>query len=276
MRPLLLLLILLLSAGSAQARVVVLIHGYLGSHLSWHGAGIVQQLQTDGWVQRGNYSFSAQGALYQGQVRSGNPATSLYTVDLPSQSPIILQADWLATYLREISKNHPREPVSLIGHSAGGVVARLMLVRNGVGNVDQLITVAAPHLGTERAVQALSATSGGGMFGWAKQWLVRRQTGDALYSTVQASRGVLVDLTPAGQPGSLLYWLNRQPHPAIAYASVVRTAAFNMRGDSLVPTFSQDMNNVAALRGRSSVTATSIGHQLVPADAAVLSTLLKK
>ncbi|MEE9358293.1 hypothetical protein [Candidatus Vondammii sp. HM_W22] len=41
-------------------------------------------------------------------------------------------------------------------------------------------------------------------------------------------------------------------------------------GDELVPVFSQDMNNVYSLKGRSQVVAVATGHALNPQDGIVL------
>ena len=82
------------------------------------------------------------------------------------------------------------------------------------------------------------------------------------YRAVKSSRGALLDLTPA-YPGSLLHWLNAQPHPQIAYYSIVTPGPVGM-GDELVPVFSQDMNNVPVLNGRSKTIAVPGGHSLNP------------
>ena len=47
------------------------------------------------------------------------------------------------------------EKLILVGHSAGGVVARLVVLGNNPYRVDELITIASPHLGTVRAAQGL-------------------------------------------------------------------------------------------------------------------------
>jgi triacylglycerol esterase/lipase EstA (alpha/beta hydrolase family) len=60
--------------------------------------------------------------------------------------------------------------VDFIGHSAGGVVARVALVNYGADTVAWLITIAAPHLGTERASEALDATDDSGLVGGIKRW----------------------------------------------------------------------------------------------------------
>ena len=147
-------------------------------------------------------------------------------------------------------------------------MARLALVRDQSSGVTRLITIASPHLGTERALEALDATHQGGPIGFVKDVFGGRD-----YYTVKDSWPVLVDLSPS-MPGSMLYWLNGQPHPGIEYVSIVRSAPFGL-GDILVPGFSQDLNNVPPLAGKAKVYVTPAAHALVPADGAMLASLLK-
>jgi hypothetical protein len=134
--------------------------------------------------------------------------------------------------------------------------------------VSRLITIASPHVGTARALEALDATHDSGPIGWLKDFF-----GGGLYHTVKASAPLLADLAPP-VPGSPLYWLNAQPHPDIEYVSVIRTTPEGFAGDIVVPGFSQDMNQVPALRGRSRVVAAPSGHELLPGDGLLLAQLL--
>jgi pimeloyl-ACP methyl ester carboxylesterase len=255
----------------ASADVLVLVHGYLGTAQSWAEAGAMARLHQRGYRHAGIIGFSPSGVTF----RAVNKGTDkpMYTVSLPSQAPVVLQADWLAAQLREVRKRHPKQPITMAAHSAGGVVARMMLVRHGANGVKHLITIATPHLGTGRAVQALEATSGGGLFGPVKRWLVRRQTGDAIYSTLAQSRGVLMDLTPPA-PGNLLFWLNQQPHPDIRYTSIMRIGTFVMPGDQVVPPLSQDMNRAPALAGRAKTYSMAQGHLLTAQDGDLIGNLV--
>jgi pimeloyl-ACP methyl ester carboxylesterase len=265
-------LALLSLSGLARADVLVLVHGYLGTANSWVESGVLDRLGHRGYRLAGVYQMApGQVRLIPAQGRgTGKP---VYTVDLPSQAPIVVQADWLAAFLRDIRQRHPGEPLRIAAHSAGGVVARMALVRHGQLGVEHLITIATPHLGTGRAVQALQATDQGGLFGFVRSWAVRRATGDALYATVQQSRGVLMDLTPPA-PGNLLYWLNQQPHPDIRYTSIMRIGTFAMPGDQVVPPLSQDMNRVPALAGKVQTYSMAQGHQLTPQDGDLIGNLL--
>jgi len=253
----------LLISMSARADVLVLVHGYMGSAASWEASGINQVLEANGWARAG---IQVGPQLIPGPgIKAKN---KVYAVELPSLAPMMIQADQLQLALQQIAARHPGEPITLAAHSAGGIVARVALVRGGVPNAKALITIASPHLGTLQAVAALDATDDSGPIGWIKDFF-----GGDLYHTVKASWGALLDLTPAA-PGNLLFWLNQQPYPDIRYVSILRTGPVGL-GDELVPVFSQDMNNVPALRGRSERIPANTGHALLPEDGEMLVKLLR-
>ncbi len=223
----------LVLAGPATAgRSLVLVHGYLSDSGSWQRSGVLPVLEAAGWTLAGNWQSTGSGVRLE-PVGQPAGAFAIYTVDLPSTAPLMEQARLLGGMLGAMAHRHPKDGVDLIGHSAGGVVARLALVNYGAGTVTRLITIAAPHLGTERAWEALDATDDRGVFGGIKRWFVKRQVGDDLYRTVQSSRGTLADLAPPA-PGNLLYWLNGRQHPDIGYVAVVRGVAYGMPGDQAV------------------------------------------
>ena len=267
------LIALLVPARQASAEVALLIHGYLSNAATWELSGVSAALRQAGWQYAGNFTFSPAGLLQLPAPHDDERKKQFYTIDLPSVAPAPLQASWLKAAVDAISKALPDEHITLVGHSAGGVVARLMLVQYGKGKVDRLITIAAPHLGTDKAIRALDAVDDDGMFGFIKEWFVKREIGNGLYRTLKVSRGILFNLVPPA-PGTLLYWLNIQPHPDIEYISIVRSAGYVIAGDLVVPPFSQDMNQVPALRGKSKVYITYQGHELTPADGALLARIL--
>ena len=225
------LFISFLSASSYAGKTVVLIHGYLGDASSWYNHGIVSALQ----------------------------GYDTYTVNLPSEAPLVVQAQYLDVYLRDIKAKHPQNSLILVGHSAGGVVARLVMVRSGIA-IQGLITISSPNLGTDKAELAYNISNS--PLAWIAPFLG--------LSTINRSRDLYRDLMRE-HPSSLIFWLNRQPHPKAFYASIVRIA-----GDKWVAPYSQDLNDVPALRGLAT-TITSVGtHSLQPADGAVLVDLLRK
>jgi pimeloyl-ACP methyl ester carboxylesterase len=264
----LLLVLITLAAAPARADILVLVHGYLGSAESWQQSGINDILDANGWKRGGLLTASPTAAQFL--VAPGKDAAKrVYVVDLPSQAPIGVQTDNFMRMLETIRRTSPGEPIFIVGHSAGGVVARMALVLGGAKDVKALITIASPHVGTSRASQAIDATDESGMFGPVKSFF-----GGRTYKTLRHSRGLLYDLERP-HPGSLLYWLNSQPHPDIKYVSVVRLNPVGFAGDELVPGYSQDMNNVPSIQGKSSVFMTPAGHMLVPQDADTILQILR-
>ena len=259
---------MLMGSAPLQADVAVLVHGYLGSASSWESSGVNAVLVANGWKRVGILRADPYGVELI-PVLGDEGKNSLYQVELPSPAPMLLQADLLQAMLRQVTELHPDEPISLVAHSAGGIVARIALVRGAVPRAKALITIASPHLGTGRAVQALESSDTPYPFCLVQNFFTGGKT-----RLLRESRGALIDLVPA-QPGSLLFWLNSQPHPQISYHSIVRPGPVGM-GDELVPAYSQDMNRVQALQGQSEVTVVSSGHALNVQDGVVLAQLLKE
>jgi pimeloyl-ACP methyl ester carboxylesterase len=257
------LLLLGLQSLPASPDVLILVHGFLGSAQSWEQSGINSILQTHGWKRAGvvNQVGLIPTIDYQAEQK-------VYSVELPSMAPIAVQSDYLSRQLSLIQAIHPDQPVVLVGHSAGGVVVRHLLVRHGLANAKALITIASPHLGTGRALEALEATDD--LFPIS---MLKDIFAGELYDVVRDSWGVLLDLTPA-YPGTMLYWLNQQPHPDIAYISIMRSGPVGL-GDELVPSFSQDMNNVYALSGKAETHSMPVSHSLQSADGVKLVEILQ-
>jgi len=256
-----------LFSAAGRADVLVLVHGYLSGAQSWDASGITGVLQQHDWQRAGVYVAGPAG-IQQVPASGVQAANKFYAVDLPSEAPVLVQVYLLNEILDTISRTHKDEPVILVGHSAGGVVARATLVRGNHDNVTALITIASPHLGTSRAEQALDATD----IPFPISMVTDFFAGET-YDTAMRSRSLYVDLVRP-QPGTLLYWLNSQPHPDIEYFSIVRGSSEAGWGDYIVPAYSQDMNNVPALQGRSSMINVPVSHGLEPVDGSVIVNLL--
>lgn len=268
LRRILLIFSMVLSA-TVNADVVVLVHGYHSGAYAWETSGISSILKENGWPRAGLYAPSDRTMQFlPGPAK--NSVNKSIVVDLPSEAPVALQAHLLSQVLNDVRERYPAEAISLVGHSAGAIVARTALVRANAAGVRRLITIAAPNLGTERTLQALSATD----IPWPFSMAADLFAGEG-YNTVKRSRHLLIDLLPA-TPGTYLGWLNSQPHPQIEYIAIVRGQNLNLTGDWMVPGISQDLNNVAAIAGRAKVITVPSTHDLSAMDGAMLASLLNQ
>ena len=253
-----------LSLTPSAAETLVLVQGYLGSDRSWRESGVTTTLHNSGWRDAGHLTFGPNGVRLLAGRTSGN--YRFYTINLVTEAPLIVQADSLARYIGYIAKRHPKEPIKLIGHSAGGVVARLCIVRHQSLPIETLITIASPHLGTETA--EYGSLIGNSPLGWVTPFMGA--------GTINRSQYLYKDLARE-RPGNLLGWLNRQSHPVANYVSVVRVK--NGRrpdlGDSVSQGWSQDMNSVPALRGHAKTVFSSGDHKLRFDDGPLLVNLLR-
>lgn len=245
------------SASTASAETVVLIQGYLGSAGSWRASGIAALLHQAGWSDGGHLSVAPFGVV---QPLPGEPGGHRFvTVDLPTEAPVVVQSEVLGSYVAAIRKAAGNDPIVLVGHSAGGVVARLFMVRHPDAAIAGLVTMASPHLGTSAA--EMGSFIGSTPMSWFAPFFGM--------GTINRSQVLYHDLWRE-RPSNLLGWLNRVPHPKAKYVSVIRG------GDSWVNGYSQDMNWVPALAG-SAITYVSPGdHGLRPADGAMLADILRK
>jgi triacylglycerol esterase/lipase EstA (alpha/beta hydrolase family) len=123
MKRLILSLLLTLSSLPLPADVAVLVHGYLGSAYAWQHSGVNAALVNHGWQMAG--IITPRGLL---PAPIDPAANKFYTVELPSMGPVSMQAEVLRNMLGLVARQHPDEAVILVGHSAGGVVARMVLV----------------------------------------------------------------------------------------------------------------------------------------------------
>ncbi len=245
----------LISVPTYANYTLVLIHGYLGDGSNWRPVGIINTLQHNGWQDAGHL-FPNGPSLGLIQPNSNN--NYIYTVTLPSEAPLSIQAQWLDMYLQNLQQRHVDNSLVLVGHSAGGVVARLVMVAGKI-KVKGLISIASPHLGTYKAELGADINN-------SPAGLITPMLG---LGAINRSQGLYYDLIRE-RPNSLLFWLNRQPHPKGFYVSIIRNA------DDWVAPYSQDMNNVSALHGLSKTITTIGNHSLNFSDGKLLVNLLNK
>ena len=263
---LLFLSLLLLVSSQAFSRQLVLIQGYLGQPSSWSDSGIAQQLDQNGWHYAGEFVYSSGGAkLLPSRMDKSRPSpeNKFYRVSLPTESSISNQAFYLTAYIKNLRKHYPQQEIILVGHSAGGVLARYVMVRKPELNVQLLITIASPHLGTDSAEL-------GQLIGNSPLAFIAPMVGA---DTINRSQGLYSDLLPE-MPHRFLYWLNRQPHPEAEYISIVRDQQSPDGGDFIVSQHSQYLENVYSLRYRASSYVVQGAHGLSYNDGIILLDLL--
>ncbi|MEE9327643.1 MAG: alpha/beta fold hydrolase [Cocleimonas sp.] len=258
------ILITLLVSLNASAKTIVLVHGYMSDGMSWRTSGFTKPLELAGYQDAGNYGYSPWGITlphslnYKGDV--------FVTVNLPSKANLQNQEGVLVQYLQHLYA-YRYEPLTLIGHSAGGLTARLYVIDPEHLPVEGLITIASPHLGTPAAnVAYLAGSSPIGMMASMSGVDVLRD-----------SRGLFSDLKEE-KPSNFLYWMNHQPHPQIHYASIIRKNAKISKPnkfDFVVPPNSQDMNNIWALQKRSGIAMTLENHSINGKDGSMVVEILK-
>lgn len=255
----------LASAATAAAETVVLVQGYLGSAGSWRLSGIAPTLHNHGWQDGGHLSLAPGGVLKFGP--DAKAEHRFVTIDLPTEAPTVIQSDMLAHYVAELRRQTGEQRVIVVGHSAGGVVGRLAMVRHPASGIDGLVTIASPHLGTG------AADMGRFIGSTPLSWL----TPLVGLGTINRSQALYHDLSHE-RPWNLLGWLNRQPHPEASYVSVVRVRN-GVRpdlGDSIAYGYSQDMNVVPALQGRAQTLFSPGDHGLRPDDGLLLVDILRR
>lgn len=255
----------------ASADVLVLIHGYMGSPDSWEQSHVNDILSEDNW-KRGGVIVPDTRQFYPSRTSSVKDKNISYMIDMPWMRPLDEQTDYLKVAMDQILKLRPGEKITLVGHSAGALVARLWLVQHYDPAVIRMVSIAAPNLGTSRAVDALDLTDPT----FAPFDAVRNMFGGKLYNTVRHSRELVYDFTPPSERNpNILFWLNQQTHPDIEYIAIVREDRRGRDKDWLISANSQDLNNVPALRGKAKTYIVPQRHPLSYQDGVLLVSLIK-
>ncbi len=252
---------------SVNADTLLLLHGYLGSSQDWTHSGIVDHLDATGWSNAG--ALNLNNKIIHSSKAKELRTRRLYTVELASEQSIEIQSRQFHHYVEYVRKQHVGEQIILVGHSAGGIVARLYMVERPSADLIALITIASPHLGTDKAeyAQAISQE--------LLAWLEFMPGVDRLYQL----QSLFFDLIP-NRSDNLIGWLNYQNHPPAQYYSIIRDSVEHQSNiviplqDYIVPSWSQDMNEVYALRGRSKTYHVNGMHYLNKKDAKVLQQIL--
>ncbi len=269
-RPHVLTFLLLLPL-SAHGEVAVLLHGVLGSSNSWEQSGAVDALVEMGWERAGRIEPGTDGTpLLAPALYPPRGKRQLYLADIPSLIPLEQQSRLLQQLLIALMQRHPDERLYLIGHSAGGVVSRMVAVNDEIEPLSGLITIASPHLGSPYANLAYDLAT----LPFPLRMVPKLLAHDK-YQLLRRSRHMIKGLVLA-RPGTHLYWLNRQPHPNIHYVSIVRRQPPAHSREALVPYWSQDLNRVSSLQGHATSISTFAPHRITQQDGYLLGVLLNQ
>ncbi len=263
------LLLLITLSGQSRADVLLLIHGYQGNIFSWEKSGVSPVLQQFGWKRAGVLVGAPQG-LIPIPLQWQDAENKVINLQLNSEAPLIIQSNVVTSAIRWINDRYPADKIIIAGHSLGGVVARMALVRFGAPNVSTLISIASPHLGTALAYRGLDEIDDPFPIDMIKEYF-----GGEKYDMLERSRELLHDIVPA-IPGRLLHWLNTRQHPPIKYYSVVRSTVNGVLGDPIVSGFSQDMSNVAPIGEKSTRLIQGFTHWLSVLDGYALVNILEQ
>jgi triacylglycerol lipase len=98
------------------------------------------------------HGFMARGPVWGPMRHAVTSAHRVETIDL-SYGPLESFQAVCARVRRVITSHHHGRPVTLVGHSLGGLVSRWIVqeVADVASHVDRLITLASPHEGTTAA-----------------------------------------------------------------------------------------------------------------------------
>ncbi|MBF0108195.1 MAG: hypothetical protein HQL76_03360 [Magnetococcales bacterium] len=244
--------------------LLLLVHGYVSDPDAWNKSGISGILEQGGWRHGAVIPVGADGRF---QLKSPPEAFSrrYHLADIPSEAPLEIQAEILARVMAALRQRHPETVLFAAGHSAGGVALRLMMVRRPDLGVAGLITIAAPHRGTDTAKLARFLTR-------TPMTLMTPFLG---LGTLNRSAGLYADLAPEEQ-GNLLFRLNHSEHPKAHYLSIVRKAEGPLPLDPIVAPDSQDLTRIQALGSRAITVFSGSDHSLEARDGQWMNDYLQR
>ncbi|HIJ84122.1 MAG TPA: hypothetical protein HPQ00_07940 [Magnetococcales bacterium] len=251
-------------ASDRTAASLLLVHGYASDPEVWRKSGIVGVLETNGWHPGGKFLVGADGK-FRFDAAFGDSVRRYYLADLPSEAPIRHQGEILDTLVSALVRQRPQAVVFAAGHSAGGVALRLAMVWRSSLGIRGLITIAAPHRGTDTAKLASFIT----------QTPMAMMTPFVGMGTLNRSQNLYADLAPE-EEGNFLFWLNRAKHPRAFYLSIVRESGGLLAMDPVVSSASQDLTQVQALGKLAQSITSGTGHALETNDGELMAEYLAR
>jgi len=126
----------------------------------------------------------------------------LFIVPYDWRQPITDDSSQLLSFVQNtIWNDSPYQPITIVGHSLGGVVARIFGEQNKTKPIKKIISVGSPLLGTAQGYKALAAgeIDRSNTLMWLAQKIVlelNRRNGESAKDTAVRTMPVLQDLVP--------------------------------------------------------------------------------
>lgn len=226
MKKILLFTTALLISVLANATTILLVNG-IGSPNKWQETGIYQRLE----------------ATYPTKI-----------VSMPYWNSIQNQSKVLNNAIGNIDDN-----VIIVAHSAGGLVARHLLVNYKNKKVTGLITLATPHLGSKTA-RVSDFINNKAPFGNIFTRLF-----------IQDSNRTRNMVSQLKINSPLITRLRTKPHPDIYYSSIIKTGG--KINNAFAHPYAQNMRNINL---KSDVFLSTSGHGLATSDFGLIDKSIKR
>lgn len=196
---------------------ILLIHGLGGSAQRWADTGVIDYLRQLGLEYGGRLQGQGSRVILLDAPASGRSG-DFYTLEISdAYAGLELWSRQIRSGVEEVRDASRATKVILVGFSAGGVASRRYLTEYPRGHhTARLVTIAAPHLGSELALVSQLKAKGNPLIQGALE-PVELVTGITLDSSL------ILQLVPEDR-NSYLRDLNQQAHPVdLEYGCLVAT-----------------------------------------------------
>ncbi|MDM5187566.1 alpha/beta fold hydrolase [Bacillus sp. DX4.1] len=133
---------------------VILIHGFSGGEGTF--TEFINKLEVDGYASLTDKYLVRENGHIDFKLSSYSESPLVQVIFEHNYKGSKTQLNWLKDVIRIVKYKYQTEKVILIGHSMGGLVATSYILETGGNDVEKLITLATPIIGTEKIPQSFS------------------------------------------------------------------------------------------------------------------------